>query len=278
MYNHIITMRNNIYSTLIKKDVNFMKYDDNQRWYMTCRWENCKCNDENYNWKDDFTWGNECDYNDDFQWECQYECNYPGFPLIHSNCEFNEEETDCSIEDVQEDNIKFIQGPEGPQGPPGPESDWIKKNCVDPMKFVLEQLMKVEVDDLEIGTEKQGTILNCRIIAIKESLVKVQTQYNYILIPIHQIIGLYSNKIKDISLMSQPKEKQGQDSECCEGSLRRYISTKIGVALRINTCGNDELFRSVYGTITKVGNGTLILSNKMIIQISKIIYIEEDFE
>ncbi|AEB75529.1 hypothetical protein ADU80_10730 [Clostridium botulinum] len=270
-----------------------MKYDDDQRWYMTCRWENCKCNDENYNWQDDFTWGNKYDYNDDFQWECQYECdhdncnNYPGFPLIHSNCEFNEEETDGSIKSIEEieeveevhgDNVQGLQGPQGPQGPPGPVSSWIKKTCVEPMGYVLEQLMKMEVDDLEIGTEKQGTILNCRIIYVEESLVKIQTQYNYVVIPIYEIIGLYSNKMKDILLMSQPEEEQGEDAECCEGSLRKYLLTKVGVALRINTCGTDELFRSIYGTITKVGKGTLILSNKMIIQISKIVCVEEEFE
>ena len=95
-----------------------MKLDEKQEWYMTDRWKDCICNSENYSWDDNFIWGDQCDYNDGFHWQCNDDCN-----LVHSNYEIEDCEVEENIEDIDEDidedieeNIRYIQGPEGQIG------------------------------------------------------------------------------------------------------------------------------------------------------------------
>lgn len=256
-----------------------MKLDEKQEWYMTERWKDCRCNCENYNWDDNFIWGDQCDYNDGFQWKCNEDCN-----LVHSNyevedCEVEEtieENIDDDIEDeYTEENIKYIQGPQGPQGPP---SRWINDMCVEPMRHVLQQLMQNDVEDLEVGIEKQGTILNCRVVSIEKSVVKFQTSDNYILVPIYQIVGIYTESIKDITLMANEESYNDIDCDCCEGDLRTCLSSETGKAVRVNTRSGDELFNSLTGNITRIGKGIVVLNEKLILTITKIVSVEEDLD
>ncbi|KGM95004.1 hypothetical protein Z968_10175 [Clostridium novyi A str. 4552] len=265
-----------------------MKLEEKQKWYMTERWKDCICNCENYNWNDNFIWGDGCEYNDGFQWGCDDDWN-----LVHSNCEIDDCEVEenivngCYLEDgteIEEDtekeedyeeDIQYVQGPQEQQPL---ASQWINDTCVEPIKHVLEQLMENDVADLEVGIEKQGTILNCRIVSIEKSVVKFQTSDNYVLVPIYQIVGIYTNSIKNITLMSAEESDNDIDCNCCEGDLRECLSSETGKMVRVNTRSGDELFRTLTGNITRIGKGIVVLNEKLILTTTKIVSVEEDLD
>jgi len=246
-----------------------------------------------YNWDtegveyfDDFNWSenNEQDKNKDWNQDSKYEEE-------HWN-EDNIQETNWSentiedIEDIDEaddvvinnkaDRLQGIPGPIGPQGPPGPGAEFIKELCIKPMYHILKQLNELIADDIEIGTEKQGTILDCMIVKLDEYIVIVRNSFREITIPIHQIVGIYSRRLPQVLLLPERDNNKTGDCDCCERPLREYCSNHIGQDYTINTTARDEIFSNLKGNITKVGEGVVILSNTVAILICKIISIEKD--
>lgn len=277
-------------------------------------WENNNYEtNENYKWDDDFAWDKDHIEKDNFTWSGEEgrEDNYRQEDINfdkdyiwdwnndeNSNEQFEEqllpevlhskleEEGGQGLEALQDlsdlhtfkgiQNLEAIRGPQGPQGPPGPAAECLKEICVRPIQHILDQLLKLGAGDIEIGTEKQGTILEARILNIENSLVSVQTPYNYIVIPIHQIVGIYSRLLPQVELLPIPQAERRGDCEYCERPLREYFTSRIGKSFTINTSALDELFRGINGTITRIGEGVVILNDTVAILIHKIVSVQNN--
>lgn len=266
---------------------------------------------ENYRWDDNFKWDN--DYKDEleFRWDSNFEDNSEEYNwnedhALEDNQEANEgnyldEELDNEedneeeyieenmeeysvseplhendeVEGVDEEETEIFQEQIELQDPPRLASAGLREICVIPMHNILKQLSDLGIGDIEIGTERQGTIFNARIISIEDSLVKIETPFIRSLIPIHQIVGICTRSLPKIDLLPEPDIPRQGDCECCERHLREYCSSRIGRRYTINTIAKDEVFSSISGTITRIGEGVLVVDDTVAIIICKIISIEK---
>ncbi|MFU0825194.1 hypothetical protein [Clostridium sp.] len=266
-------------------------------------WETNSYNtDENYRWDDGFSWNeeetnmpsavqdeasnNDFDWNNDEFWKDDFREENLLSEEVHSNQGVEGAETTEKTQDFQnlqnvedniiEGNVEDAVNIESEKKCTKDFTEYLNEACIRPLQHILEQLSELGAKDIEIGTEKQGTILEARILSIKNYLVKVQTPYNYAVIPIHKIIGIYSRDLPRVELLSSPEDERADDVEYCERSLREYFSNKIGKNFKVNTSALDELFRAINGTVTRVGEGIVVLNDTVAIVLDKIVSVEKN--
>ena len=286
---------------------------DNYNWRQDeAEVESYTWNDKEREYFDDFNWDNEKRYFDNFSWdENNRHVEEDDWDEDVENLDENIDDIDQDFEDINKefDNInlpghllgsllpKIIHDKRGIgedaladimnrlqrlQGEKLPEQSLrspihgIREICIKPIYHILRQLMELDANDIEIGTESQGTILESRIIGIEDYIVIVRNQFREIVIPIHQIVGIYSRRLPQVSVLLEPKGNREGDWDCCERPLREYCSKYTGQIYTVKTLARDEIFASIKGTITKIGDGILILDNTVAILICKIISIEKD--
>jgi hypothetical protein len=248
--------------------------------------------DENYRWDDGFSWNKEEKnmpfrvedetLNNDFDWNNE-ELSRDDF--IEENLLSERLHSNQGVEGVQiiektqdSQDLQDVESPvdiEAQKKCTKNSTECLNEACIRPLKHILEQLSKLGAKDIEIGTEKQGTILEARILSMENYLVKVQTPYNYALIPIHKIIGIYSRDLPKVNLLPSLERERTDDVQYCERSLREYFSNKIGKGFKVNTSALDELFRTIDGTVTRVGEGILVLNDTVAILLNKIVSVEK---
>ncbi|QGU95678.1 hypothetical protein GOM49_11780 [Clostridium bovifaecis] len=274
---------------------NNYKTDENYKWDDGFKWDKDHREEENFTWSseensDDNYSKEDVNLDEDYMWDWNTNINSEESfgeqllpQILHSKLETEGGQRLGALQELPDlqalqglQDLEAIRGPQGPQGPPGPAAECLKEICVRPIQHILEQLLKLEAGDIEIGTEKQGTILEARILNIENSLVSVQTPYNYIVIPIYQIVGIYSRSLPQITLLPVPQTERRGDCEYCERPLREYFATRIGKNFTINTSALDELFRGINGTITRIGEGIIILNDTVAVLIHKIISVEKN--
>lgn len=204
--------------------------------------DNGKIDGDDYTWYDDFKWDKDYKESDNFKWD--------------RKIEFNNEEVHLKHE-VE-----------------GATDEYINEGCVKAMKHILEQLMEAYISDIEIGIQNGETIVDARIEKIENYLVKVITSSSSVIIPINHIVAISSNSLSKASLISEAEVKRAEDCESLELYIKEYFQKNIGKEYTIYTLGQDEFFRSINGTITKTGEGIIILNDNIAVMISKIIAVK----
>ncbi|MBE6044490.1 MAG: hypothetical protein E7216_09695 [Clostridium thermopalmarium] len=284
-----------------------MNYDD------TCKidirtdsdnnvWEaDCYNTDENYRWDDGFSWNekenissavedetsnNDFDWNKDEFWREDFIERNLLPEGVHSNQGVEGVEIIGETQDFQnlqniednsvKDNIENSANVENEEKYTKDSIEYLNEVCIKPLEHILEQLSKLGAKDIEIGTEKQGTILEARILSMENFLVEVQTPYNYSIIPLHKIVGIYSRDLPKVDLLSSLEEEKTDRVQHCEKALREYFINKIGKNFKVNTSALDELFRTIKGTVTRVGEGIVVLNDTVAILLNKIVSVEKN--
>lgn len=264
--------------------------DNNEAWD-SYSWRNDEAEVESYTWNenkreyfDDFNWDNQKKYFDNFRWD---EDNRD---VQENNWDEDGQVLDENIDDIEDINEELDDIDEDLEDRKFDENlldSLLPKTLhekrvvggdafIKPIRHILKQLMELEANDIEIGTERQGTILESRIISIEEYIIIVRNQFREIIIPIHQIVGIYSRRLPQIVILPEPEVNRDGEWDYYERPLREHCSKRIGQLYTVNTLARDEIFSSIKGTITKVGDGILIIDNTVAILICKIISIDKD--
>lgn len=259
-----------------------MNYPNNNQWEDINSWD-----DKESEYFGDFSWDDKREYFDNFKWDVSnsQDTEEPIEDQYEGNFNNELEELDKTVDEIE--NIDFIEEVTDPTNftIENNENHEIEKIIVDKMirktytsriYNILKQLKLLTAEDVEFGTEQQGTILQSRIINIDDNIVTVRTAFKEITIPIHQIVGIYSRKLPAVALLIESENEVDGKYDYYDRPLMEYFLNHIGEEYIINTMARDEVFNRIQGSITKVEEGIIILSNTVAVSIGKIISVEKD--
>ena len=144
---------------------------------------------------------------------------------------------------------------------PDSSSSSICDCCVEPMQYVLEQLIGRVV---RIGTTdtSSGTYPSATILAVNDYIVTIRQGANTIALPICLVVGVQNAQVRNVLLLPPPLSSEGK-CDCCERPLRDFfngITTADVDALgpAFNNLTNTQILETGEGIVKLQDNNAFI--------------------
>ncbi|ASF38921.1 hypothetical protein CEH05_07260 [Halobacillus halophilus] len=133
--------------------------------------------------------------------------------------------------------------------------------CVDPMQYVLEQLIgrvvRIGTTDTSSGTYPSATILD-----VNDYIITIRQGANTIALPICLVVGVQNAQVQNVLLLPPPLSNEGE-CDCCERPLRELfdgITTADVDALgqAFNNLSNTQILETGEGIVKLRDNNAFI--------------------
>ncbi len=145
-------------------------------------------------------------------------------------------------------------------------------NCNSGVSDLLNKLASEKLD-LYVKNDTSGIFKQVNVVHSDGELVRFNSGDSDIVVPIKNIVGLYSTKLSSMEKLS---EEDNYKISCpLEKTMREYFSSLEGKVIELCTKGEENFKYLKNKTVTNVGRGFVIVDNNTMVTFYNILFVKE---